>query len=116
MDFGRRTLMLSTHVLDTSRGGPAAGVNVRLYRVGAEHTELARGTTDADGRIASPFGGTLASGWYELVFAVGTYFASAGSATFYDEIPVRFRVDVGEERYHVPLLISPWAYSTYRGS
>ncbi|HTX03325.1 MAG TPA: hydroxyisourate hydrolase [Candidatus Acidoferrales bacterium] len=108
--------MLSTHVLDTSRGGPAAGVNVTLFRAGSEHTEIARGRTDADGRIASPFGGKLASGWYELVFAVGAYFAATGSASFYDEIPVRFRVDAGEERYHVPLLISPWGYSTYRGS
>jgi|HubBroStandDraft_1064217.scaffolds.fasta_scaffold143075_3 5-hydroxyisourate hydrolase len=108
--------MLSTHVLDTSLGVAAAGVNVTLYRVGRERTELARGTTDADGRIASPFGGTLASGWYELIFAVGAYFAANGSGAFYDEIPVRFRIDVGEERYHVPLLISPWGYSTYRGS
>ncbi|HEY1727306.1 MAG TPA: hydroxyisourate hydrolase [Candidatus Baltobacteraceae bacterium] len=108
--------MLSTHVLDTSLGEPAAGVDVTLYHVGSERKELARATTDADGRIPSPFGGKLASGWYELVFAVGKYFAGAGTAAFYDEIPVRFRIDVGEERYHVPLLISPWGYSTYRGS
>jgi len=108
--------MLSTHVLDTSRGEPAAGVDVTLYRAGAERVEIARGTTDADGRIASPFGGTLAPGWYELLFAVGAYFAAAGSPAFYDDVPVRFRIDRGEERYHVPLLISPWAYSTYRGS
>jgi len=108
--------MLSTHVLDTALGVPAAGINVTLYRLGSERAELARGTTDAGGRIASPFGGKLASGWYELVFAVGAYFGSIGSESFYDEIPVRFRIDVGEERYHVPLLISPWGYSTYRGS
>ncbi|MGH7715075.1 MAG: hydroxyisourate hydrolase [Vulcanimicrobiaceae bacterium] len=108
--------MLSTHVLDTSNGRPAAGVNVTLYRAGMQRVELARATTDADGRIASPFGGRLEAGWYELVFAVGAYFAGEGSAAFYDEIPVRFRVDIGAERYHVPLLVSPWGYSTYRGS
>jgi|SRR5579872_2169987 len=108
--------MLSTHVLDTALGVPAAGVNVTLFRLGSERTELARATTDAGGRIPSPFGGNLTSGWYELLFAVGTYFAGTGAEAFYDEIPVRFRIDVGEERYHVPLLISPWGYSTYRGS
>jgi hydroxyisourate hydrolase len=108
--------MLSTHVLDTSRGGAAAGVEVKLYRAGTQRAELARATTDADGRIPAPFGGELESGWYELVFAVGAYFAREGSATFYDEVPIRFRIDAGAERYHVPLLISPWGYSTYRGS
>ncbi len=108
--------MLSTHVLDTALGVPAAAVCVTLYRLGSERTELARGTTDAGGRIPSPFGGKLASGWYELIFAVGAYFAGTGSEAFYDEIPVRFRIDEGEERYHVPLLISPFGYSTYRGS
>jgi len=108
--------MLSTHVLDISLGTPAAGVNVTLYHAGSERKELARAATDANGRIASPFGGALGSGWYELVFAVGRYFAGTGTEAFYDEIAVRFRIDAGEERYHVPLLVSPWGYSTYRGS
>lgn len=107
--------MLSTHVLDTSRGAPAAGVDVVLYRAGAKRAELARARTDADGRIGK-LGEALEAGWYELVFSVGPYFASLGCASFYDEITVRFRIDAGRERYHVPLLISPWAYTTYRGS
>ena len=108
--------MLSTHVLDISSGAPAAGVEVCLFRAGTSHTELVRATTDADGRIASPFGGRLEPGVYELVFKVGAYFARLGAATMYDEIPVRFRIDAAVERYHIPLLVAPWGYSTYRGS
>ena len=108
--------MLSTHVLDTSQGTAAAGVDVTLYRMGPERIELARAATDVDGRIAAPFGGRLGGGWYELVFAVGAYFAGAGRETFYDHIAVRFRIDADERGYHVPLLIAPWGYSTYRGS
>lgn len=108
--------MLSTHVLDVAQGSPAAGIVVELFRAGQTRTRIARATTDADGRIASPFGGDLEAGWYELVFFVGAYFASAGSESFYDEIPVRFRIDADEGRYHVPLLVAPWGYSTYRGS
>jgi 5-hydroxyisourate hydrolase len=108
--------LLSTHVLDVSKGCPAAGIEVELYRADAARAHLARGITDRDGRIASPFGGALEAGWYELVFSVGAYFAGSGTQSFYDEIPVRFRIDAGAQRYHVPLLISPWGYSTYRGS
>ena len=103
-------------MLDVSNGRPAAGIEVSLYRVGASRAHLAAGTTDSDGRIAAPFGGTLEAGWYELVFSVGDYFSGSNVESFYDEIPVRFRIDADAARYHVPLLISPWGYSTYRGS
>ena len=110
-------MQLSTHVLDVARGVPAEGVAVRLFRIeGRTRTELAGGSTNADGRIASPFGGELEAGWYELTFDAGAYYARRGEASFYDEVPVRFRIDAGGGRYHVPLLLSPWGYSTYRGS
>lgn len=108
--------MLSTHVLDVSQGRPAGGIVVELFRVGTPRTHVTRGTTDVDGRVASPFGGALEAGWYELVFSVGAYFAGSGIESFYGDIPVRFRIDAGIEHYHVPLLISPWGYSTYKGT
>lgn len=105
--------MLSTHILDISRGCPAAEVDVALYRVtSAARTFVARAKTDKDGRIASPFGGALDPGVYELSFQIADYFAES----FYDEIPVRFRITDSAARYHVPLLVSPYGYSTYRGS
>jgi 5-hydroxyisourate hydrolase len=108
---------LSTHVLDTASGVPASGVLVVLYRVGDEEaTEIARATTDNDGRIASPFGGSLEAGLYELGFDAGAYFEKTGTPTFYTEIPVRFIIDDTGAHYHVPLLLSPYSYSTYRGS
>ena len=109
--------MLSTHVLDTARGVPGAGIDVALYRVvGANRALVTRATTNTDGRITSPFGGSLDAGWYELVFAAGAYFAGVGVESFYDEIAVRFRIDPDAGTYHVPLLLAPWGYSTYRGS
>jgi 5-hydroxyisourate hydrolase len=108
---------LSTHILDTAIGVPAIGVLVVLYRVGDEEaTEIARASTDDDGRIASPFGGDLAAGLYELGFDAGAYFGNTGTSTFYTEIPVRFVIDDIDAHYHVPLLLSPYSYSTYRGS
>jgi 5-hydroxyisourate hydrolase len=98
---------LSTHVLDTVRGRPAAGVVIALYFDGELIAEV---TTDGDGRARL---GDVAAGEYELVFAVGDYF---GDAPFLDRVPIRFRVADGGGHYHVPLLVSPWAYSTYRGS
>lgn len=110
-------MTLSTHVLDTTAGVPAAGVGVTLYRLDdGARSELAASETNADGRIASPFGGELDDGWYELVFEVGDYYARAGTASFYDEIAIRFVMEKEQRHYHVPLLLSPWAYSTYRGS
>ena len=100
-------MSLSTHVLDTARGRPAAGVPVQLLRDG----EVLEDTvTDDDGRIRF---GELEAGVYELEFTVGEYF---GEATFLDRIPLRFTISDPAAHYHVPLLVSPWAYSTYRGS
>lgn len=109
--------MLSTHVLDVMRGKPAAGLEVRLYRItGDSSSEIAAGKTDADGRIAAPFGGDLQAGVYELLFFAGTYLRANGSDAFYGEIPVRFTITPGDAKYHVPLLLSAFGYSTYRGS
>ncbi|MFI9510733.1 hydroxyisourate hydrolase [Nocardia sp. NPDC052566] len=102
---------LSTHVLDAVRGAPAAGIAVGLYR-GARL--LDSGITDADGRIGA-LGGILAPDAYRLVFDTGAYFAERGVETFYPEVAVEFIVGA-ERHYHVPLLLSPFAYSTYRGS
>lgn len=109
-------MTLSTHVLDIASGKPAADLEITLSRCdrGARE-ELARARTNADGRIASPFGGELAAGEYELVFNAGEYFAASGTRSFYTAIPVRFTLS-GEGHYHVPLLLSPHGYSTYRGS
>ena len=107
---------VSTHVLDTMRGGPAAGIPVRLERAGSGGgLELGRGTTDSDGRI-SDFGvASLAEGTYRLVFETGGYLAADGSA-FFPEVVVTFAADGLRPRYHIPLLLSPYSYSTYRGS
>jgi 5-hydroxyisourate hydrolase len=108
---------LSTHALDIARGLPAAGIDVTLSRVENEvRTQIARAHTDAGGRVAAPFGGELAAGWYELTFACDAYFAQRSVAAFYGDITVRFRVEAAQEHYHVPLLLSPWGYSTYRGN
>ena len=100
-------MSLSTHVLDTARGRPAAGVAIEL----CHDDEVIAATTDADGR-ARLLEQTPA-GEYELLFAVGDYF---GQRAFLDRVPVRFRVTDPGAHYHVPLLVSPWSYSTYRGS
>lgn len=104
---------LSTHVLDATSGQPAAGVPVRLESAGAGHTgvPIAAAATDADGRVARLADG-LDAGTYRLVFDTGGYFAS----TFYPEVVVTFTVTGPPRHYHVPLLLSPYAYSTYRGS
>ncbi len=114
---------LSTHVLDTARGKPAAGVRITLFRIsGQNQRKLKEVVTNADGRTDAPLleGEALQAGSYELVFCAGDYLRASGQAgegiLFLDEIPIRFGVpDVGQH-YHVPLLISPFGYSTYRGS
>lgn len=106
---------LSTHVLDTARGVPAAGVAIALFALdGDARTLLAQRVSGFDGRTAKPIAAALEPGLYELVFDVAAYFAETPG--FYDQIPVRFRIDAGATHYHVPLLVAPWGYATYRGS
>jgi 5-hydroxyisourate hydrolase len=100
---------LSTHVLDTARGRPAPGVPVQL--LDASGTGLAEGTTDGDGRVGS-LGGDLAPGTYTLRFAVAAHQPDG----FFPEVAVTFSVTADQDHYHVPLLLSPFGYSTYRGS
>ena len=115
---------LSTHALDLYHGRPAEGLRVRLYRLPAEGGPVlvAETRTNRDGRTDKPLLGLDAdfSGRYELVFDTGAYFTACGVALaeppFLDEVPVRFALAAGPGAYHVPLLFSPWAYSTYRGS
>ncbi len=114
---------LTTHVLDTAKGQPAAGVKIMLYRQsGQSHRKIAEVVTNADGRTDAPLlsGGTLTEGTYEIVFCAGDYLRASGQVTgdtlFLDQIPIRFGVPDAAQHYHVPLLISPFAYSTYRGS
>ena len=114
---------LSTHVLDTARGKPAAGVKIALYRVTGGARDLVTETvTNSDGRTDAPMlaGDDLTAGSYELVFHAGDYLRATGQASgdvlFLDQIPIRFGVPDARQHYHVPLLISPFAYSTYRGS
>ena len=105
---------LSTHVLDTARGRPAAGMKIELWS--RETSALLKSvTTNGDGRTDEPLlaGDAMAAGSYELVFHVGDYF---GDRTFLDQVPVRFTISDPQAKYHVPLLVTPWAYSTYRGS
>jgi 5-hydroxyisourate hydrolase len=114
---------LSTHVLDTAQGKPGAGVQLELYTVdGGQRTLLKRDTTNSDGRCATPLleGETLRVGQYELVFAAGDYFAAQGvalpSPRFIDRVAIAFGVADASQNYHVPLVVTPWSYSTYRGS
>jgi 5-hydroxyisourate hydrolase len=107
---------VTTHVLDTGAGRPAAGVAVVLYRKdGGSWHELASSATDADGRAKDLGPEQLAPGHYRLNFGTGDYYARLGTATFFPEVDLVFEVK-GPEHYHVPLLLSPFAYSTYRGS
>jgi 5-hydroxyisourate hydrolase len=106
---------ISTHVLDTSLGKPAFGISVTLERGGEV---IGSGTTDRDGRVKELIkgGGDLTAGAHDLIFLVGDYFAQTGREFFYDRIVISFRVGSEAEHYHVPLLLSPFGYSTYRGS
>jgi 5-hydroxyisourate hydrolase len=108
---------ITTHVLDTSRGCPAAGVAVVLERaVDSGWHLVGRGTTDADGRASDLLSSAPDEGRYRLTFDTDGYFRATGETGFYPEVSVTFIVGRGEEHYHVPLLLSPFGYSTYRGS
>jgi 5-hydroxyisourate hydrolase len=113
---------LSTHVLDIASGRPAAGVSIELWRREGEEWELVTQTrTNADGRTDAPLlsGEEVESGDYRLVFDVASYFRSVGhpdAGAFLTEVPLSFRISDPNAGYHVPLLVSPWSYTTYRGS
>jgi 5-hydroxyisourate hydrolase len=108
---------VTTHVLDTSLGRPAAGVPVRLeHLTGGVPSPVAEGFTDADGRVRDLGPDDLRTGTYRVVFGTGAYFARTGRRTFYPEAAVIFLVEDAGGHYHVPLVLSPFAYSTYRGS
>ncbi len=113
---------LTTHVLDTASGKPAAGLTIMLYKVtGNSHRKLKTVVTNSDGRVDSPLldGKDFAAGQYELVFMAGDYLRASGvelpDPPFLDQVPIRFGM-AEDAHYHVPLLISPYGYSTYRGS
>jgi len=110
---------ITTHVLDTTRGRPATGIRVRLEVQGHDTwTQLGDGATDDDGRLRTllPDDAPLDHAVYRLVFDTGAYFASLGVETFYPRVVVEFAVQSGQTHYHVPLLLSPFGYSTYRGT
>lgn len=108
---------VTTHVLDAALGRPAAGVAVRLERAGrAGWQPVADSVTDADGRVADLGPDRLEPGTYRLTFATGEYFDRLGQATFYPQVTVEFELREVDQHHHVPLLLSPFAYSTYRGS
>ena len=110
---------ISTHVLDTTRGEPAAGVSVSLFRLDGTQRADARGTgeTDADGRIESLLEGPFNAGTYRLTFDVGAYFKKRGEkTTFLGRVTLDFEIADTRRRYHIPLLVSPFSCSSYRGS
>jgi hydroxyisourate hydrolase len=112
---------LSTHVLDLTVGKPASGMKIDLWRLGETPALVKSVITNADGRTDGPLLGAadLAVGTYQLVFKVEDYFRGkpgADAKPFLDEVPIRFTISDSNGSYHVPLLVSPWAYSTYRGS
>lgn len=110
---------LTTHVLDTSAGVPAANLTIELFKIeGDDRNYLKTVVTNNDGRCDAPLleGAQFTSGEYELIFHVGDYFAGSDDGAFLNLVPVRFIVSNAEQHYHVPLLASPFAYSTYRGS
>ena len=109
---------ITTHVLDTARGRPAAGIDARLFVFRDDAWDaIARGVTDADGRIRDWLApGAAAAGVYRIMFHTAAYFAANGTTGFYPQVTVDFQVTDGGGHYHVPLLLSPYGYSTYRGS
>ncbi|MDX9885761.1 hydroxyisourate hydrolase [Thauera sp.] len=113
---------LTTHVLDTAHGKPGVGIALTVHRLDGERREVARTVTNHDGRCDAPLleGAALEAGKYEIVFAAGDYFRALGlnlpEPMFVDEVVLRFGIADADQHYHVPLLVSPWSYSTYRGS
>ena len=113
---------LTTHVLDMANGQPGAGIAIELYRAGLHRERLVGAVTNSDGRCDRPLleGEALAVGIYELEFHIGDYFAARGQGgpapRFLDQVVIRFGIAAPAEHYHVPLLITPFGYSTYRGS
>jgi 5-hydroxyisourate hydrolase len=111
---------LTTHVLDTMRGKPGAGIRIELFALeGGAPRRIAETVTNADGRTDAPLlaGDALKAGRYELMFHIGDYFRRGGiESLFLDVVPVRFAIADASAHYHVPLLASPWSYTTYRGS
>jgi 5-hydroxyisourate hydrolase len=107
--------VISTHVLDTARGHPAEGVPVVLEHDATGWTEVGRGLTDADGRVRELLSGDLEDGRYRLTFDTAQYFRTVGEVPFYPEVSIVFIV-AGGGHHHVPLLLSPFGYTTYRGS
>lgn len=111
---------ISTHVLDLARGRPASGVSVTLEvrAPGGSWKELHTARTDDDGRVGRliPEGAELAAGVYRLRFGTGSYFEALGTEFFYPQVEIAFRLDRPDEHYHVPLLLGPFGYTTYRGS
>ena len=115
---------LTTHVLDTTSGRPAAGVEIELFELAADggRALVARVTTNADGRTDAPLiaAGQARAGRFELLFHIGAYFTAKGAALadppFLDLVPIRFAIADPAAHYHVPLVATPWSYSTYRGS
>lgn len=112
---------LTTHVLDTMHGKPASGMKITLHRLEGEPELIAERETNEDGRCAAPLldEASIQAGSYELVFYVGDYFRGVDGVSespFLDLVPVRFAISDASANYHVPLLTSPWSYTTYRGS
>jgi hydroxyisourate hydrolase len=110
---------LSTHVLDIESGVAAGGLSLALWRVDAEERVLLREVvTNPEGRTDEPLlsGAEMQAGEYEMIFQVGAYFGLEPEKSFLNAVPIRFRIVNPDERYHVPLLVSRWAYNTYRGS
>jgi len=110
---------LSTHVLDLTRGRPAAGMRIELWNHDGKHTLLKAVTTNAEGRTDGPLleGVAMVVGSYELLFFVKDYFVTHRTdSPFLDRVPIRFAIADASAGYHIPLLVTPWAYSTYRGS
>ena len=111
---------ITTHVLDTSQGCPGVNIRVRLeqHKNDGSWREVSSGTTDSDGRILDLLAeeDVLGAGIYQMIFETAPYFENQGISFFYPEIEIRFLLSQPEQHYHIPLLLSPFGYSTYRGS